>query len=47
LAYYGLLKAIRRGDFRGGKHFKKLKKWLRRVNSPRVMYITLTDPERI
>ena len=34
-------------EFRGGKHFKMLINWLRRVNSPRVMYITLTDPEHI
>jgi hypothetical protein len=34
-------------DFRDGKHFKKLIKMAERVKSPRVMYITLTDPERI
>ena len=34
-------------EFRGGKHFKKLVKMAEKVKSPRVMYITLTDPERI
>ena len=34
-------------DFRDGKHFKKLMKLAEKVKSPRVIYITLTDPERI
>jgi hypothetical protein len=45
-----LLWAVESGPlpiFGGSNRFKWLINWLGRVKSPKVMHITLTDPERI